>query len=147
MFKNKLLNISLIIIIAITLLGIVAYFLYQYIFYDVSQQEEVPIEPTIDEIIPLTVNVPKISTNLGDSTIIVLELTLQMDNEDAKIEAEKRMFQIKDRINLYLKNLTYESFSTEEKIKKFKTNLIGRLNNILQDGKVVNIDITQLFLQ
>lgn len=149
LFKNKLLNISIIIIIAITILGAAAFFLYQYIFPDAQtvEAEEDVKEPSIDEILTLTVDVPKISTNLADSSIIMLEMTLQTDNQNAKKEADKRMFQIKDRINLFLKNLTIESFSTEDKIKQFKTELIERLNKILHDGKVVNIDITQLFLQ
>lgn len=147
MFKNKLLNISIIITIAITLLGIAAFFLYQYIFPNAQTVEEEIQEPSIDEILPLTVNVPKINTNLGDSSIIILEMTLQTDNEKVKEEADKRMYQIKDRINLFLKNLTIDSFSTEEKIKNFKIELMERLNKILHEGKVVNVDITQLFLQ
>lgn len=150
MFKNKLFNISLIIIISITLLGILAFFLYQYIFLDVqvSEGEEEVVEVlSIDDIIPLTVNVPKINTNLGDSSLIVIEMTLQTDNEEAKDESDKRMFQIKDQINLYLKNLDAESFSTEEKIIIFKSDLMKRLNNILQEGKVVDVNITQLILQ
>ncbi|KXG43395.1 flagellar basal body-associated FliL family protein [Tepidibacillus infernus] len=148
MFKNKLFNMALIIIISITLLSLVAFFLYQYTFRDVKTSASGIVEvPTIDDIVPLTVNVPKINTNLGDSTIIVLEMTLQTDNEKAKVEAEKRMFQIKDRINLLLKNLTSDSFATEEKINQFKSDLMVRLNKILQDGKVISIDITQIFLQ
>lgn len=148
MFKNKLFNMTLIIFIAMTLLSIVAFILFQFTFQTVKTSEEIEEEVlSIDEIIPLTVHVPKINTNLGDSTIIVLELTLQTDNEKAKEEADKRIYQIKDRINLLLKNLTYESFSTEEKIVQFKSDLMVRLNNILLEGKVVNIDITQLFLQ
>jgi len=146
-FKNKLFNISLIIIIAISLLGIITFFLYQYTIGDTTTEAAEKKPPTIDEILPLTVNVPKLNTNLGDSTIIVLELTLQTDNEKAKIEADKRMYQIKDRINLMLKNLTIESFSTEEKITQFKSDLMLRLNKILQEGKVVKVDITQIFLQ
>lgn len=146
MFKNKLLNISIIILISISVLGVGAYFLYQYIFPDVEATEEIK-EPSIDEILLLTVDVPKISTNLGDSSIIVIEMTLQTDSEEAKHEAEKRMFQIKDKINLYLKGLNAESFQTEENINKFKIELMARLNELLQEGKIVNIDITQLFLQ
>lgn len=148
MFKNKLINISLIIIISLVFLGVATYFLYQYIFPNVETTTEVEIkEPSIDEILPLTVQVPKISTNLGDSSIIVIEMTLQTDNTKAKVEAEKRMFQIQDKINLYLVNVTSDAFSSEEKINKFKADLILRINSILQEGKVVSIDITQLFVQ
>lgn len=148
MFKNKLLNISLIILISLAFLGVATYFLYQFIF----PSGEVKVvqttkEPSIDQILPLTVQVPKISTNLGDSSLIVIEMTLQTDNEKAKIEAEKRMYQIQDKINLYLVNLTRESFSSEEKINNFKADLMVRINSILQEGKVVKVDITQLYVQ
>ncbi|WP_339063310.1 flagellar basal body-associated FliL family protein [Tepidibacillus marianensis] len=148
MFKNKLFNMSLIIIISIALLAVIAFFLYQYTFGNVKSAQGNQVKaPSIDEIVPMTVKVPKISTNLGDSTVIVLEMTLQTDNEKAKTEAEKRMFQIQDKVNLLLKNQTVKSFSSEEKINQFKTELIARLNKILLEGKVVNVDITQIFLQ
>lgn len=148
MFKNKLLNISLIILISLAFLGVATYFLYQYIFPNGEEKVvETTKEPSIDEILPLTVQVPKISTNLGDSSLIVIEMTLQTDNEKAKIEAEKRMYQIQDKINLYLVNLTRESFSSEEKINNFKADLMVRINSILQEGKVVKVDITQLYVQ
>ena len=147
MFKNKLLNISIIITITILFLGVSSFYLYQYIFPDVEAFDTEEKELPIDEILPLIVNVPKINTNLGDSSIIVIEMTLQTDNEKTKEEAEKRMDQLKDTIILFLKNLTKESFSTEEKIKQFKADLINRLNAILQEGTINKINITQLFTQ
>jgi len=146
-FKNKLLNISLIIIISIAFLGVATYFLYQYIFPSKAALGDEFKEPSIEEILPLTVNVPKMNTNLGDSSVIVIEMTIQTDNQKAKDEADKRIFQIKDSINLYLKSLTSDNFSTEENINQFKEDLIIRLNSLLQEGKVVRIDITQLFVQ
>ena len=147
MFGNKLLNYSIIIIIAITFLGVAAFFLYQNIFPKVDTVGEEVKEPSIDEILPLMVSVPKINTNLGDSSMIVIQMTLQTSNEKTKKEAEKRMDQILDRTNLYLRNLTSESFSTEPKINNFKSDLIERLNTILQEGTIDTIEITQLFLQ
>jgi len=97
--------------------------------------------------LPLTVSIPKINTNLGDSSIIVFEVTLQTDNKKAKAEADKRMFQLTDNINLFLKNQTKDSFSSEENINNLKAQLINRLNNILTEGKIVKVNITQLFLQ
>lgn len=139
----------LIIVGVILLLSVAAYFLYLNVF---PQPDHKAVEgenkvQSIDEILPLIISIPKINTNLGDSSIIVIELTLQVDNEKAAKEAEKRIYQIQDRINLYLKNLTLDSFSTEEKILQFKAELITRLNTLIQEGKVVSIDITQLFLQ
>ncbi len=146
MFKNKLLNISIIIIITIVLLGVVSYVLYQYIFP--GNPEEV--EETNQELTEITFDIPKISTNLGDSSVIVLELTLTIQTADEGLaleDAENKMSKIKDEIIIFLKNYSIESFSSVELINQFKLDLIIRINNILQDGKVASIDITQLFYQ
>jgi len=151
LFKNKLFMMTLIIVIAIIVLSIGSYFIYQAIFPNngevgTSENKEEKAQ-SIDDILPLMVNVPKVNTNLGDGSIIVLEITLQTDQKKAAEEAQKRMPQIQDRINLFLKNLTMESFSSEENIMQFKTDLIERINTIMQEGKVVHIDVTNLFLQ
>lgn len=146
MFKNKLLNISIIIIITIALLGAVSYVLYQYIFPGNSEE----VEKTNQKLIETTFDIPKISTNLGDSSVIVLELTLIIQTEDEELaleEAESKMSKIKDEIIIFLKNYSMESFSSVELINQFKKDLIIRINNILQVGKVISIDITQLFYQ
>lgn len=143
MFKNKLLNMSIIIIITIVLLGLLSFVLYQYIFPGNS-------EGKANKLTEVTVDIPKISTNLGDSSVIVIELTLTIQTEDGKHaleDAENKMSKIKGEINIFLKNYSIESFSSEELINQFKQDLAIRINQILEAGKVVSIDITQLFYQ
>lgn len=119
MFKNKLLNISIIIIISIILLGILAFVLYQYIFpgsTDNNQDKVIEYEEAV-------VTIPKISTNLGDSSIISIQMTITVqtkDQEDAISESEEKMYKIKDEINLFVKNYSIDSFSTEASINMFK---------------------------
>lgn len=146
MFKNKLLNISIIIIITIVLLGTASYFLYQYIFPD-NTGESIEKVPKVYEV---TCDIPKISTNLGDYSVIVLELTLKIQTEKEKLaleETRNKMSKIKDEIIIFLKNYSMKSFSSVELINQFKEDLIIRINEILEDGKVISIDITQLFYQ
>ncbi len=146
MFKNKLLNISIIIIITIVLLGAVSYFLYLYIFPS-NSEDSMEKNQKITEI---KFDIPKISTNLGDSSVIVLELTLIIETDNEKLMLEEtgnKMSKIKDEIIIFLKNYSLKSFSSVELINQFKKDLIIRINNILENGKVISIDITQLFYQ
>jgi len=143
-FKNKLLNISIIIFITIALLGGVSFILYQYIF---PQKSDIEVDKKLIEV---TVDIPKISTNLGDSSVIVLELTLtiQTDNDELTLEeANTKIYKIKDEIIVFLKNYSMKSFSSVEEINQFKKDLTVRINEIIESGKVVSIDITQLFYQ
>ena len=149
MFKNRMLNISMIIIVSIIVLAIIFFFLYQIVFpsaLTTDKNSAIEKKP-IDKILPLVVDIPKINTKLGDATIVSVELILQASNSKKKEEIEKRMYQIKDRINLLLKNLTIDSINTEEKLLQFKSELKNRLNTILQEGTIEEIEITQLIYQ
>ncbi len=149
MFKNKLFNMALIIIIAITLLGIVFFVLYRTNFLlpnnNTANVEKVK-EPSIDEILKSKLDIPEITTNLSDGRYIVIALSIQLDNEKAKVEAEKRIFQIKDKINLLLKSVSSQDLSTEDGIIKLKLEIMNRVNQIMQDGKINNIDITKILI-
>ncbi|MGD9677123.1 MAG: flagellar basal body-associated FliL family protein [Vulcanibacillus sp.] len=144
MFKNKLLNISIIIIITVALLGVVSFFLYQYIFPgNIDNAVE-------EELTEVTIDIPKISTNLGDSSVIVLELTLTIQTDDPELileEAHSKTYKIEDEIIIFLKNYSIESFSSVDLINQFKEDLTLGINEIIESGKVVSIDITQLFYQ
>jgi len=149
LFKNKLFNMALIIIIAITLLGIVFFVLYRTNFLlpnnNTANVEKVK-EPSIDEILKSKLDIPEITTNLSDGRYIVIALSIQLDNEKAKVEAEKRIFQIKDKINLLLKSVSSQDLSTEDGIIKLKLEIMNRVNQIMQDGKINNIDITKILI-
>jgi len=140
---------ALIIIIAITLLGIVFFVLYRTNFLlpnnNTANVEKVK-EPSIDEILKSTLDIPEITTNLSDGRYIVIALSVQLDNEKAKVEAEKRMFQIKDKINLLLKTVSSQDLSTEDGIIKLKLEIMNRINQIMQDGKINNVDITKILI-
>ena len=144
MFKNKLLNISIIIFITVALLGVVSFFLYQYIFPG-------NIDNAVDEELEeVTIDIPKISTNLGDSSVIVIELTLTIQTDDPELaleEAHSKTYKIEDEIIIFLKNYSIKSFSSVDLINQFKEDLTVGVNEIIESGKVVSIDITQLFYQ
>ena len=49
-------------------------------------------EPTIDEMIEATVDIPEITTNLASNDFIRISFKIQTDSKKAKEELEKRKF-------------------------------------------------------
>jgi flagellar FliL protein len=76
MFRNKLLNAMMIILLVITLLGVVA-----LITVDELYADEKVDEPTIDEIIKYSVDFEEITTNLQSGGYIRLKLKVQTDSK------------------------------------------------------------------
>ncbi|WP_246363795.1 flagellar basal body-associated protein FliL [Anoxybacteroides tepidamans] len=103
--------------------------------------------PTADEIVASSVDVPEITTNLADGSFIKISFKIQMDSEDAKSEAEKRDFQIKDIIIEQLSQMKPADFNGEQGKMNLKTRLKEKINQIMQDGKVEQVYITSFILQ
>ena len=99
--KNKVLTISLIILVCITLIGVVGLILVMQL----NKGDEVK-EPTIDEIIESSVDIEEITTNLGDRQFIRITLKIQTDNKIAGEELAKRDFQVKNIVIQELSEMT-----------------------------------------
>lgn len=90
---SKLWKVTLAILITITLIAAVA--LVVVLKFTGNEEKK---GPTAEEIVASSVDVPEITTNLADGSFIKISFKIQMNNEDAKAEAEQRDFQIKDII-------------------------------------------------
>jgi flagellar FliL protein len=148
-FQNKLMNMALIILIAISLLGSTAFVLYHYVLSDsqTAMKEEKPRKLTIDEILERTVETKEIKTNLADDNYIFIKFALQLDNVDAKEELEKRRIQLDSIIISILASTNSEDIEGEEGLKSLETKLLNRVNEIMDKGKVVRVYITDKILQ
>jgi flagellar protein FliL len=142
LFKNKLLNITLIIIFAITLVGVTAFVVFMK-FTDQDGDKE----PSADEIVKSSVEIEEITTNLASNDYIKISFTLQADSKKAKEELEKRNFQVRDIIISEISNMKAEQFEGNHGKELLKTNIKKRINEIMQEGTVVNVYITSFILQ
>ena len=91
MKNNKLLTVLLLLLIAITLVGVITL----VIFLNTDSRSVEGSEPSIDEIVKASVEVPEITTNLSDDGFIKISFTIQTDSAKGKKELEKRLFQVK----------------------------------------------------
>ncbi|MDZ5473474.1 flagellar basal body-associated protein FliL [Bacillus sp. 31A1R] len=140
MKKNKLLMIMLILLVAITLVGAVAL----VVVLKVTGEEK---EPTIDEVLKSSVDVPQITTNLADDELIRISFKIQTDSKKSAEELTKRDFQVKNVIILELSEKKSEDLQGKEAQLKFEEELKNKITTLMQEGKVVKVYITEALLQ
>ncbi|MCF6093829.1 flagellar basal body-associated protein FliL [Microaerobacter geothermalis] len=148
MFRHKLFNMALIIMIAITLLSIVTFLLWKnYFQVPVNQQAEGAKAPSIDQVLALTVDTEEITTDLYTGDIIRIQFKLQVSNEKAKAELEKRLFQVNYTIISILSSLTPDDIKGEEGLNALEAMIMNRINEVMQEGKIVKVYTTKKILQ
>lgn len=132
----------MILLVAIALAGAVALvFVLKY-----TNQEPVK-EKTIEQVLDVSVDIPEITTNLADGGYIRISFKIQTDSKKAKKELEKRMFQVNNIIIQELSDKTAETLKGKEGQNQFEEEIKIRINEILQNGKVERVYITQFILQ
>ncbi|MFJ5622105.1 flagellar basal body-associated protein FliL [Peribacillus loiseleuriae] len=142
--KSKLLTVILIILVTITLVGVASVAAIAYFKNDHANVEK---EPSIDEIIKTSVNVPEITTNLANGDFIRMTLTIQTDSKKAKIELGKRDFQVKNLLITELSELKSDVLRSKVGKEQFQERMKTKLNEIMQEGKVEQVYITSSILQ
>ncbi|WP_186671236.1 flagellar basal body-associated protein FliL [Sporosarcina sp. BP05] len=140
--KNKVMMVSLIILVCITLIGAVGLILVMQL--NKGDEEK---EPTIDEIIESSVDIEEITTNLGNRQFVRLTLKIQTDNKLAGEELAKRDFQVKNIIIQELSEMTSKDLEGKAGKKAFEDVLIGHLNPLMQNGEVQKVYIVSYIIQ
>ena len=132
----------LILLVVIALVGAVA--IVMLLNYNNEAEQN---EPTIDEVLEASVDIPEITTNLASNDFIRISFKIQTDSKEAKEELEKRDFQVNNIIILELSGLKVEDIQGKEGQIKLEETLTTKINEIMQEGKVQKVYITQFLLQ
>lgn len=104
-------------------------------------------KPTIDEVLEMSVDIKEITTNLASNDFIRISFKIQTDSKESKEELQKRDFQVNNIIILELSGLEVEEIQGKEGQLKLEETLKTKINEILQEGKVQKVYITQFLLQ
>ena len=142
MKNNKLVMTMFILLVIIALVGAVAIIM----LLNTNNQGK-DSKPTIDEVLEMSVDIKEITTNLASNDFIRISFKIQTDSKDAKEELEKRDFQVNNIIILELSGLEVEEIQGKEGQLKLEETLKTKINEILQEGKVQKVYITQFLLQ
>ncbi|GEL06664.1 flagellar basal body-associated protein FliL [Salisediminibacterium halotolerans] len=143
MFNNRLVNIMLIVLIALTLIGAVALVLYTQ-FFDEGTADG---EPTIDEVIERSVETDEITTNLQSNQVIRSQFVIELNDKGARNELEKRDFQVEDIIINELSELGSSDVDGQKGREEMKRSVMNEMNQLLQEGYVEEIYINQWVVQ
>lgn len=142
MKNNKVVMTMLVLLLVITLAGAGA-FIYIWKFTGDEKEKE----PSIEEILESSVDVEEITTNLAADNFIRISFKIQTDSKKAKEELEKRDFQVKNIIIQELSEKTTEDLKGKNGQIKLENDLKDKINELMQEGKVVQVYIVNSLLQ
>jgi flagellar protein FliL len=133
----------LIILVTLTLIGGITLVLY----FQFTKSTDPNSEPTIDEILALSVDTNEITTNLLTNDFIRVTFKIQVDNSKAQKELVKRDFQVRNIIIRELSGMRASDFSGSLGIENLENIIRVKINEYMQDGEVVNVYTTGFVLQ
>lgn len=142
MKNNKLLTIMLIMLVTITLIGVIVVVLFTQL-----DKGSATSEPTIDEIVVSSVDIPEITTNLADGSFVRLQLKIQTTSEDSAGELLKRDFQVKNIVIQELSEMEKEALEGKQGKVTFQNAIKSQVNELMHDGEVTQVYITSYVLQ
>ncbi|MGF3102569.1 flagellar basal body-associated protein FliL [Rossellomorea sp. DUT-2] len=140
--KSKALTIMMILLVTITLVGVIAL----VVILKFSGDEEAK-EPSIEEVIENSVDIPETTTNLMSNDFIRISFKIQTDSKKAKSELEKRDFQVNNIIIEELSELKAEELQGKKGKEMIETKVKDKVNSLMQEGMVEKVYITSMMIQ
>jgi len=140
-----------ILIILLTALGIVgagaaaAVFFLDIDFKKVVAQEEK--EPTAEELAARSFTMEPLTTNLSSDHFAIVQLNLLADHEESYKELEVRNPELKAIVISTLAGLTKEDLKGSEGLKTFEESIQNEVNQVMHDGKVERVLVTDFKIQ
>ncbi|MGM0827188.1 MAG: flagellar basal body-associated protein FliL [Bacillota bacterium] len=140
--KSKALTIMMILLVTITLVGVIAL----VVILKFSGDEETK-EPSIEEVIENSMDIPETTTNLMSNDFIRISFKIQTDSKKAKSELEKRDFQVNNIIIEELSELNAEELQGKKGKEMIETKVKDKVNSLMQEGMVEKVYITSMMIQ
>jgi flagellar protein FliL len=141
--KNKMLTIMLIILVTILLVGVIAL----VVIFKLDDKDAEAKEPSIEEVIEASVDIPEITTNLSGNDYIRISFKVQTDSKEAKEELEKRVFQVNNVIIEELSEMKSSELEGKKGKQTIENTVKEKVNALMQDGKVEKVYITSMMIQ
>ncbi|MBP1991330.1 flagellar basal body-associated FliL family protein [Paenibacillus eucommiae] len=160
MFKNKVFILAVSILIAITLILVAAFVLWNYMEKSGTPNPSEDAQASAEQVKPTkpptaaqtkanTVFINDITTNLaGGDHFIKVSFAFELENSKAKEEFENLLEStVKGTINRTLVDMTPEQVEGSKGQDFLTSTLMNKLNPMLQDGKIRQVWITYIVLQ
>ncbi|MEK5231137.1 flagellar basal body-associated protein FliL [Lysinibacillus sp. FSL K6-0232] len=142
MKNNKMLTMVIIVLVAVILIGVILFVLLTQFNKPAGVEE-----PSIDEIVEATIEVPEITTNLADNRVVRLSLKIQTTSKEAADELTKRTFQVQNLAIQELSEMGQADLEGKQGKQIFQMALKTRLNELMQEGEVQEVYFTSFITQ
>ncbi|MEF3309774.1 flagellar basal body-associated FliL family protein [Paenibacillus sp. GYB004] len=155
MFKNKMVQWLIMILIAITLIALASFILWEYL--DKKSQSGDPTQQaanSVENVKPRkmsakeekanTVEFKDITTNLVGKNYVKINFAFLLEDSKAKEEFELLSTRVRSIILQTLADMTPEQAGGSKGQDLISTTLINKINPILSKGKLVRVDITDI---
>ena len=111
----------------------------------VSADQNIQKPMTADEIVAVTAVMDSLTTNLADpETVVRMSFAFQLSSEEAKEEFEKiKDIKVKSIVIKALADTKPESLYDSKGAEQFTAVLANKINSILTEGKLIQVDITE----
>jgi flagellar FliL protein len=146
----------IIIAVVLILLGVGGYFGYTMFFAAPSEEaateqagaegEQPPAEAVEGQLVPLPVFLVNLADPLG-RRYLKLGLEVEVRDPEAAADLSKYQAKIKDTLLLLLSSKTYDGLSTMKDKVELKQEIVDRLNQILGEGSILRVYITEMVIQ
>lgn len=157
MFQNKMLQWLIMILIAITLIVVAGFVLWEYMERnampsDPSQQAISSVENvkaktmTAAQIKESTVEINDILTNLSTKDFVKISFAFELENTKARTEFELLDHKVKAIILQTIADMTPEQIQGSKGQDQLNAILLNKINQVLKQGKVRQIYITNFVL-
>ncbi|TFE02765.1 flagellar basal body-associated protein FliL [Jeotgalibacillus salarius] len=143
--KNKLVLTMLIILVSITLVGVIVLVVTNQLAKDGEEEEEVRLSAA--EIVEATVEVPEVTTNIGSNNFARVSMSIQTDSKEAAEELTQLEFQVKDILIDELLEMTRSDLEGSAGKNAFEEIVKNRVNELLQEGEVIQVYTTSIVVQ
>ncbi len=113
------------------------------------EEEQAALELQAKQVGPM-VNIDSFIVNIADdqeSRYLKAAITIEVNSEEAAMELNQRMPQLKDAILLLIGNKTFNELNDLQGKIQLRAELINKINSILLKGKVKRIYFTDFVVQ
>lgn len=138
---NKLVKTTLTFLAFICVAAVLAVVVVMY----VQKDETGSSAEKLDDMVNYSFETDDITTDLEDDRFVRVQFQIVTDSENAKEEAEKREFQIK---NLIVKELaTMKEKDFKSKLEELEDTVRDKLNDKMSEGRIKDVYTTNKILQ
>ncbi len=150
---KKMVPLLIIVLVALTLIIFAAVILWNYLDRGPSSPSPKESVQNVEqkalsakEISDLTVKIEDVTTNLASGNIVRISFAFELNNKKAKEEFSLLDFKVQGIIIQTLADMNAEDIQGSRGFDNLNAVLMNRINSILTEGKITQIDITNFIL-